>query len=142
MLTRFTSSGLTRCPLAAPPRVSHKAGGRTYTFRAMVEKGAGECKELVSSGSHRYLDVRTPEEYGAEHAEGAVNVPVMLSQDGKMTPNDNFLSQVQQQFPGKDEQLVVGCKSGKRSAMAIEKMQGEGYTNLINLQGGYDAWKA
>lgn len=107
----------------------------------MQEKSTSECKQLVSAGT-KYLDVRTPEEYQAGHAEGATNVPVMYSKDGQMTPNSDFVSQVSQQVPSKDEQMVVGCKSGKRSAMAIEKLQDEGYSNLINLQGGYDAWSA
>jgi hypothetical protein len=33
--------------------------------------------ELINAG-HRYLDVRTPEEYAAGHVEGSINIPYMV----------------------------------------------------------------
>jgi rhodanese-related sulfurtransferase len=33
------------------------------------------------------------------------------------------------------------CKSGVRSARAIEFLRGEGFDNLLNLEGGLDAWR-
>jgi rhodanese-related sulfurtransferase len=105
----------------------------------MKEATASECKQLVSKG-HQYLDVRTPEEFQSGHAEGAKNVPVMFSKDGGMSPNPDFVSTVQKEFPDKGTKLVVGCKAGKRSAMAIGKMQEVGYTELTNIEGGYMAW--
>jgi rhodanese-related sulfurtransferase len=35
----------------------------------------------------------------------------------------------------------VMCKSGVRSARAIEFLRGEGFENLLNLEGGLDAWR-
>ena len=114
---------------------------RRTAARAMKEVPASEAKKLVSSG-HTYLDVRTPEEFEAGHAEGAKNIPVMFKKAGGMTPNEDFMSKVQQEFPEKEQSMVVGCQSGKRSAMAINKMEEAGYTGLINLGGGYGAWSA
>src|SRR6201987_2038530 len=39
------------------------------------------------------------------------------------------------------ETTVVMCKSGVRSARAIEFLRGEGFENLLNLEGGLDAWR-
>lgn len=42
----------------------------------------------------------------------------------------------------KDKQVVVQCRSGKRSAAAIMQLEQLGYTNLYNLAGGILAWKS
>jgi len=36
---------------------------------------------------------------------------------------------------------VVMCKSGVRSARVIEFLRGQGFENLLNLEGGLDAWR-
>ena len=38
------------------------------------------------------------------------------------------------------EQVIIGCKSGGRSAKAVHFLQQKGFTNVINLQGGIIAW--
>lgn len=40
----------------------------------------------------------------------------------------------------KNKPVVVMCRSGKRSAMAIMQLEQQGFTNLYNLQGGILAW--
>ncbi|WP_082038066.1 rhodanese-like domain-containing protein [Flavihumibacter solisilvae] len=45
-----------------------------------------------------------------------------------------------QEIPG-DETVVVYCKRGIRSAIAIQRLQEKyGFTNLLNLQGGIMEW--
>lgn len=100
-----------------------------------------EAHQLSSSGSHKYLDVRTPQEFEAGHVEGAVNIPIMTTNAfGMMTPNPEFINQVQSTFPNKSEQIVIGCQSGKRSAMAAEALTDAGYDALMNVEGGFAAW--
>jgi sulfur-carrier protein adenylyltransferase/sulfurtransferase len=41
----------------------------------------------------------------------------------------------------RDKQTVVFCKTGVRSAKAIEFLQSKGFDNLLNLEGGVDAWR-
>ncbi|HOC31718.1 MAG TPA: rhodanese-like domain-containing protein, partial [Armatimonadota bacterium] len=36
--------------------------------------------------------------------------------------------------------VVVHCKAGGRSRMAVDFLKQQGYTNLRNLAGGIDAW--
>ncbi len=45
-------------------------------------------------------------------------------------------------FPNKGAGLVVGCKSGRRSTLACEQLAAAGYTDLVNMSGGFDAWLA
>ena len=94
-----------------------------------------EAQQLIGQG-HRYLDVRTEEEFAAGHPATAVNVPVFVRDRGQMAPNPDFLAVVERHFP-KDATIVVGCMSGMRSQRAAELMANAGYTNLNNMQGGF-----
>lgn len=129
-----------RCAVLPVARPTQRA--RALLVHAMDERSPAECQRLLAEESHSYLDVRTPAEFAGGHVEGAINVPVMLSGPGGMIPNADFLVLVQQEFPDKDADLVVGCKSGRRSAAAIAKMESEGYTSLKNVTGGYDAFQS
>lgn len=94
--------------------------------------------ELLLAG-HRYLDVRTPEEFSADHAAGAINVPYMFRLGSGMTKNLNFLEEVLEHF-GKDAEIIVGCQSGKRSLMAATDLIAAGFTGVTDIAGGYSAW--
>lgn len=83
----------------------------------------GDCIDLV--------DVRTPAEFGAVHAEGARNVPL-----DRLDP-----TAVMQSCKGTGEQpLYVICRSGNRSRQACETFISAGYTNVYNVEGGTLAW--
>jgi rhodanese-related sulfurtransferase len=42
----------------------------------------------------------------------------------------------------KDRPVIIYCKKGIRSQIAIQRLEEKfGFTNLINLKGGIDAWK-
>lgn len=41
----------------------------------------------------------------------------------------------------KDKDVVLYCEKGIRSTITIQRLEGYGYTNLINLSGGMKAWK-
>lgn len=94
-----------------------------------------EAKRLIDEG-YTYVDVRTPSEYAAGHPVGAYNVPVMLSVDGRMSPNPDFLRVIQAVFPT-DARLVVGCAAGKRSMAAAQKLQAAGFSALVEMRAGY-----
>ncbi|PON82680.1 Rhodanese-like domain containing protein [Trema orientale] len=107
----------TRVPTSVPVRVAH---------------------ELLQAG-HRYLDVRTPEEFSAGHAPGAVNIPYMYKVGSGMTKNPHFLAQVLSHFRKQDE-IIVGCQSGKRSMMAATDLLSAGFTCITDIAGGHATW--
>ena len=95
-----------------------------------------EAKALIDSDGHAYIDVRTEAEFAAGHADGAVNVPVVFAGPMGMQPNPDFARIVAAHFPA-DAKLVVGCKVGGRSARVCEILSANGYTNLVNMDGGF-----
>jgi rhodanese-related sulfurtransferase len=89
-----------------------------------------------------FLDVRTPEEFAAGHPPGAVNVPVMLAGAGGMSPNPDFMAAVKAALPQQSTPALVACKAGGRSRNAATMMSGAGYTQLLDVLGGFNAWEA
>ncbi len=74
------------------------------------------------------IDVREPHEYELGNI------------GGKLIPLSNIIKE--NALIPKDGTVIVYCKSGARSAKAIEQLdQKLGYTNLLNLDGGILAWK-
>lgn len=67
------------------------------------------------------IDVREPYEFQAGHVKGALNIPLSSISESK-----------QLEGVEKDEELVVYCRSGSRSGLAIEMLKLLGFTNLTN----------
>lgn len=77
------------------------------------------------------IDVREPNEYAESHIQG-----------GKLVPLGKVQSmQVEELEHLKDEEVVVYCRSGKRSAMACQMLDTMGFKNTYNLEGGILAWQ-
>lgn len=96
-----------------------------------------EAKTLLDQG-WAYVDVRSVPEFEAGHPAGAYNVPLMHFLPGRgMTPNPEFQPIFARHFkPG--DKVVVGCKSGGRSLRAAEMMAAAGYTDVIDMRGGFE----
>ncbi|KAG0477830.1 hypothetical protein HPP92_012549 [Vanilla planifolia] len=94
--------------------------------------------ELLQAG-HRYLDVRTVDEFNAGHVVGAMNIPFLLKVGSGMTRNPNFLNEVAKAFR-KDDEILIGCQSGRRSLMAAAELSSMGFNAVVDVAGGYSAW--
>ena len=88
-----------------------------------------ELKELMESNADfQLIDVREPNEYEEDNIGGLL-IPLST-----IPQNTNKIE--------KEKQVVVHCRSGKRSASAIQYLeQSLGFTNLYNLDGGILAWR-
>ena len=92
------------------------------------------------------LDVRTPEEYiFVGHAPMARNIPVRLVNQ-RMTGerkrpvlelNPNFVSEVKKHYQPKDKILIM-CRSGGRSAMAVNVLTKAGFKYVYNIIDGFE----
>lgn len=78
----------------------------------------------------QFVDVRTPQEYGEGHIEGAENIDFLA---------EGFLLKMQK-FD-KNEPLYIYCRSGNRSQKAAAQLSEAGFRNIIDLKGGYKAWQ-
>jgi len=85
-----------------------------------------------------YLDVRTVPEFDQGRPPAALNVPVMIrdASTGQMVLNEEFIDVVQANVPT-DADIIVGCRSGGRSARATAMLLHAGYTNVVNMAGGF-----
>ena len=73
-----------------------------------------------------WIDVRTPEEYATGHLDGATNIPY-----------DKIAERIAALVPGKDTEIHLYCRSGRRSGLALQTLRDLGYTKVIN-EGAYE----
>lgn len=81
-----------------------------------------EGKELV------LVDVREVWEH-ENYNIGGLNIPL-----GELIPRREELE--------KNALLVIYCEKGIRSAIAIQRLESYGYTNMYNLEGGMSKWRS
>ncbi len=79
----------------------------------------------------RFIDVREDDEWRAGHAEGAEHI-------GRGVIERDIVARV----PDKNEELILYCGGGFRSALAADNLQRMGYTRVRSLAGGWKAWLA
>lgn len=88
-------------------------------------------EQAIKQKDVQLVDVRTPEEFKEGHIKGATNIDFF---------SDDFLTQFDAY--DKNEPLYLYCRSGNRSAKASKKLSEAGFKNIVDLEGGYKAWKA
>jgi SulP family sulfate permease len=86
-------------------------------------------EQLASDTEALVIDVREPEEYRRGHVPGAALLPLRaLLEEGPDLP--------------KDKQILLVCRSGRRTTRAIYMLEDLGFTRLHGLEGGILAWQA
>jgi len=97
-----------------------------------------EAQELLESeGGWTYLDVRTEVEFEEGHVPAALNVPVAERTYRGMEPNADFLEEVGQEL-ALDTPIITGCLRGGRSLHAANLLREAGYTQVVDMRGGWD----
>ncbi len=86
------------------------------------------AEEVAQTEGCTIVDVRKPGEYQSEHVENAIFYPLDYMNDelNKLDKNTTY---------------HVHCAGGYRSVIAISLLMRNGYTNLIDIAGGYGALK-
>jgi rhodanese-related sulfurtransferase len=75
------------------------------------------------------LDVREPNEYAEIHAQNAIHIPL-----GQLNSRSHEIS------ANKNQSIAVICRSGVRSATAVQMLHDAGFNNVCNIKGGTLAW--
>jgi rhodanese-related sulfurtransferase len=87
------------------------------------------AEELASPGAPLVIDIRTPQEWQANHLADSINLPLAQLQ-GRIDEVPH------------DRRIAVHCAGGYRSSIAASILDQHGITNLIELAGGIAAWEA
>jgi rhodanese-related sulfurtransferase len=90
-----------------------------------------EVRQKQAKNHHfRFVDVREDHEWVEGHAAGAEHIGRgILERD------------VEKHIPDYNEEIVLYCGGGYRSAMAADNIQKMGYTNVYSMAGGMRGWR-
>ena len=77
-----------------------------------------------------FLDVRELDEFEQGTIPGALFIP-----------RGQLETQIENRISDHDQQIVVYCAGGARSAFAAQTLETLGYTNVVSLAGGFGRWK-
>lgn len=86
---------------------------------------------ISSESAPVILDVRTADEFASGHIPGAVNVP-----------QDELAERLAALDLAPASEIVVHCERGRRAAAARSLLRESGYTNVRDLSGHMEAWRA
>jgi rhodanese-related sulfurtransferase len=109
-------------------------------FLKIVEETRARVKETTveqvkqrldrGEGGFKLVDVREESEWAAGHIPGAMHL-------GKGVIERD----VEQKIPDTNQEIILYCGGGFRSALAADNLQRMGYRNVISMDGGWRGWK-
>lgn len=99
-------------------------------------KPAGGWKEISPKELSAMMD-----------AKDFVMVNVHTPYEGELPLTDAFIpydlvESKLSELPPPDGKLVVYCRTGRMSQIALETLSTAGYSNLFELKGGFEAWRS
>lgn len=83
------------------------------------------------------LDVREPAEWEKGHIPGAVLAPCGML-EWYADPTTPYAKP--ELTTKRDARIIVACASGGRSMLAAQTLKSMGYTNVVNMAGGFNEW--
>ena len=154
--TALTALAALSVLLAAPPFVSaNTASGNEVPERKRTTLGlyvtAAEAYEMWLSAADtvKVIDVRTPEEYAfVGHPEMSWNIPIAFVTYQRKDKRFEYGSRMNPDFvahvlevAAPTDVLLVTCRSGGRSAMAVNALAAAGFKNVYNIIDGVEGDK-
>ena len=103
-------------------------GARLRGYKEIDPQGA---VHLINQQDALLVDVREDREYRDGFIVGSQHIPL-----GK------FGSRTDELEPYRDKPVIVGCRSGSRSATACAMLRKKGFGDVYNLRGGIMAWQS
>ena len=86
-------------------------------------------EELSKNKDIQLIDVRTPEEYQEGYIENAILIDYF---------SEDFKTKIQEL--DKEKPVYLYCRSGNRSGKASIMLLDLGFTEIVDFDGGYEAW--
>jgi rhodanese-related sulfurtransferase len=94
------------------------------------ETNVAEVKKRMDAGEKLTLvDVREDNEWAKGHIKGAIHL-------GKGVIERD----VEKTIPNKDQEVILYCGGGFRSALVADNLKKMGYKNPVSMDGGWRGW--
>jgi rhodanese-related sulfurtransferase len=98
----------------------------------ITECSVSELREKLNSNEKtQFIDCRENQEWQEAHIKGVTLLPL-----------SEFETKYETILKDKNIQVVIHCRSGKRSMNACMFLLSKGFTNLVNVEGGIMSWIA
>ncbi|HCY64131.1 MAG TPA: rhodanese-like domain-containing protein [Oxalobacteraceae bacterium] len=123
-LQKFLLGSVLLLASSLPPHLAQAADAQPRVVDVKQGKSMAERGALL-------LDVRELEEYQQGHAPNS-----------RLLPLGQLNKRIAELDAYRDKPIAVICRSGRRSAQAVELLRQAGFTQVVNVQGGMNAWEA
>jgi YVTN family beta-propeller protein len=102
----------------------------TKNAHGYVDISVSKLSEMLKSKSFTLVNVHIP-------YEGELPLTDLFIPFNQITDADNL-----RKLPRLDSPIVLYCRSGSMSTVAAKQLSAFGYSNILELDGGFEAWKA
>ena len=114
----------------ANTQTSSESSSETQSEAVSKDISIDESKKLINDGEVTLiLDVRNEDEFAEGHLKNAIQIPVKELKEN-LSDIEKF----------KDELVLVYCRSGKRSAEAVDILKENGFKNIVHMKDGISKW--
>lgn len=128
MLTLAAAGLLSACGGDAATQASSPASSAPTAVQAYTDISPSELATMLENKDFLLINTHVP--YEGE-----------IEQTDLFLPYDQAAELVDQLPRDKNAKIVVYCRSDRMSRIAADVWAQEGYTNLYNLAGGFEAWE-
>jgi rhodanese-related sulfurtransferase len=94
-------------------------------------------RALAAGSKPLLLDVREPAEFDLLRIPGSINVPRGVLEQSCEWDYDETVPEL---AAGREQEIVVICRSGKRSVLAADMLLQMGFANVVSLKTGVRGW--
>jgi phage shock protein E len=140
-LSLVVSSALTACAASnnntKPNNETQSTGKESSTLKPSTSQSSTtnisveEANKLLNENKNLVvLDVRTEEEYKSGHLKNAL-----------LMPYDQITSRISEIEKYSDKPVLVYCRSGNRSSVAVQTLEKKDFKNIYHMNEGISAWK-
>ena len=118
------------CLFACEQSTSQSAKQAETVKKLDINAFEQQLKQYKNKADFQLVDVRTSEEYTANHLQGALNIDYNSEEFSQMAVSLD-----------KSKPVLIYCLSGGRSAKAAKALENMGFKEIYDMQGGMSAWK-